>query len=57
MIIEQSYLVHQEEELRVTLSIGATLVDDNDTLESLVKRADSLMYDSKHSGRNRVTVG
>ncbi len=43
--------------LSVTLSIGATLVKADDTLQSLLQRADELMYMSKESGRNRVTIG
>jgi diguanylate cyclase (GGDEF)-like protein len=41
----------------ITISIGATLVQPNDTLESLIHRADKLMYRSKASGKNRVTIG
>jgi len=41
----------------VTVSIGATLLQRNDTPETIVNRADGLMYRSKQSGRNRVTVG
>lgn len=43
--------------LRVTISLGATLVAGDDTVESLVKRADELMYRSKQNGRDCVTVG
>lgn len=57
VVVEQSYLNHGNEILHVTLSIGATMVTDGDTIESLIKRADKLMYESKHSGRNRVTSG
>lgn len=43
--------------LAATISIGGTLVRDNDTGESLVDRADHLMYQSKANGRNRITIG
>lgn len=43
--------------LSVTVSMGATLLHAGDTSESVVKRADDLLYESKHSGRNRVSVG
>ncbi len=42
--------------LSITVSIGATLVRPEDTLQSLVERADQLMYESKRQGRNRVTL-
>ncbi len=42
--------------VRVTVSMGAAMARPEDDVTSLVKRADSLMYQSKESGRNRVTV-
>ena len=41
----------------VTLSIGATRVRAGDTPESVVARADGLMYQSKRAGRDRISVG
>lgn len=40
----------------VTLSMGATLVRGDDTPESVLARADALMYASKRAGRDRVSV-
>ncbi len=42
--------------LRITISLGATLARADDTIDSLIKRADALMYQSKKAGRNRVTA-
>lgn len=42
--------------LHVTISLGATLAQKDDTIDSLIKRADALMYRSKNAGRNRVTA-
>jgi diguanylate cyclase (GGDEF)-like protein/PAS domain S-box-containing protein len=56
-LVEQSYIIHGDEKLCVTISIGATLVIENDTVESLIKRADTLLYRSKEAGRNRLTTG
>ncbi len=39
---------------RVTISIGATLAREDDSVESLVKRADEFMYRCKATGRNCV---
>ncbi len=41
----------------VTVSIGATLAQPEDSLESLIHRADKLMYLSKSRGRNRTSIG
>lgn len=55
--IERSFLMLGEEKLIFTASLGATLARPDDTPESLVARADALMYRSKQAGRNRVTLG
>ena len=39
----------------ISASIGATVVRDNDTLVTIVKRADELMQSSKKKGKNRVS--
>jgi diguanylate cyclase (GGDEF)-like protein/PAS domain S-box-containing protein len=43
--------------LSVTISVGATLLLNTDTSESIVRRADELMYRSKLAGRNQVSEG
>lgn len=55
-LVERSRLDLNGKNLTVTLSIGGTLLHDGDTPETIVQRADQLMYQSKHAGRNRVTV-
>lgn len=54
-MIEQSVIRTRNGDEKVTISIGATLVHENDTLESLLERADALLYQSKQNGRNCVT--
>ncbi|MDF2951407.1 MAG: domain S-box/diguanylate cyclase protein [Anaerocolumna sp.] len=56
-LVENSILRKEEKELNVTISIGATLIRENDTIESMKKRADQLLYESKAKGRNCVTIG
>lgn len=55
LVIENSFIMVGKEKLSVTASIGATLAVSGDTTESVVSRADALMYKSKASGRNVVT--
>ena len=43
--------------LSTTISIGGTLVRENDSIVSVVDCADRLMYQSKTNGRNRITIG
>jgi diguanylate cyclase len=40
----------------VTLSIGVALGTSDDTLESMLARADAALYAAKRAGRNRVSV-
>ena len=40
----------------ITVSFGIALSKENDTVESILKRADDALYESKNFGRNRVTV-
>ena len=42
--------------IQVTVSIGATVVRADDTVEAAITRADLFMYNSKVSGRNRVSL-
>jgi diguanylate cyclase (GGDEF)-like protein/PAS domain S-box-containing protein len=56
-LVENSYLVHDDKTLKVTISVGATLAVENDTMETLIQRADMLMYQSKTAGKNCLTLG
>lgn len=56
-MIEHSTFTIDGREAMVTASIGATLAREGDTMKTLIKRADTLMYQSKFNGRNRVTTG
>lgn len=57
MLVEASYIQTGNDKLHVSISIGATLVCDNDSTDTLIKRADTLLYESKRAGRNRLTIG
>jgi diguanylate cyclase (GGDEF)-like protein/PAS domain S-box-containing protein len=57
ILVGYSRLDLQEKSFTVTISMGATLLLANDTPESIVRRADELLYRSKLSGRNRLSVG
>jgi diguanylate cyclase (GGDEF)-like protein/PAS domain S-box-containing protein len=56
-LVESSILTAGDQKVNVTVSIGATMAEPEDSLESLIRRADKLMYQSKSEGRNRVTLG
>jgi diguanylate cyclase (GGDEF)-like protein len=50
----ESYIF--EDNGKVTISLGVTEFKENDTEDSLIKRADNAMYEAKKKGRNRVEV-
>lgn len=56
VLVEKSFIRAGQEIISVTVSIGATCMRHEDTLETVVNRADELMYRSKLSGKNRLTV-
>jgi len=55
-LIENSYIMHENEKLNITISMGATLVNANDSIDSLIKRADTNLYKSKKVGKNCLTI-
>lgn len=57
-LIERSHIVLLSgQQVNVTVSIGVSLIQPDDSVASLIQRVDKLMYASKESGRNRVTYG
>lgn len=55
-LIEQSHVNIDGKKVGITVSIGATLVREDDTIDTIIKRADRFMYQSKQNGRNRLTA-
>jgi diguanylate cyclase (GGDEF)-like protein/PAS domain S-box-containing protein len=56
VLVRNSRLPSAAEGVSVTVSIGASMAQSADTLESLMRRADTLMYQRKGGGRNHVCV-
>ncbi len=57
-VVEDTPLVleDQPEPLRVTLSLGVAELKKEDTLDTLIRRADQALYAAKRGGRNRTEV-
>lgn len=56
MLVENSWIQKGETQVRVTVSVGATMAVPTESADDLVDRADGLMYTSKRGGRNHVTT-
>jgi diguanylate cyclase (GGDEF)-like protein/PAS domain S-box-containing protein len=56
VVVEKTLIPYNNTALNVTVSIGATTGRTVDTVDSVLKRADTLLYESKRNGRNRVTL-
>jgi diguanylate cyclase (GGDEF)-like protein/PAS domain S-box-containing protein len=56
-LIKNSFLMQGNKKLQVTISIGATMVEATDTIETLIKRADILLYECKAAGRDCIKDG
>jgi diguanylate cyclase (GGDEF)-like protein/PAS domain S-box-containing protein len=55
-LVAKSSLHVGDERIGVTISLGATLARPEDTMETLVKRADQAMYRKKLKGRNQEST-
>lgn len=55
-LVKNSSYTFNKETIRVTVSIGGTIYIDNESFTNTVERADKLMYESKQTGRDKITV-
>ena len=53
--IEECVIKFDGLEFSTTVSLGLAQVEEGDTLESVIKKADEAMYLSKADGKNRVS--
>jgi diguanylate cyclase (GGDEF)-like protein/PAS domain S-box-containing protein len=55
MLVEESWLDIDGHQVRITVSVGATMIEAGEDFAEALDRADRMMYASKAAGRNRVT--
>lgn len=56
ILLENSILSSNLDRVKISVSIGGAFPTADDSVEAIIERADRLMYQSKHSGRNRITL-
>lgn len=54
--IRKEVYIHGTQELRFTVSMGIAQLQEGETVDSWLKRADTALYESKHTGRNKLTL-
>jgi len=55
-LVASSKVLRNGDQVGVTISAGGTTARPGDTPESLLERADQMLYRSKQGGRNKVTI-
>ncbi|MBY0404793.1 MAG: diguanylate cyclase [Cyanobacteria bacterium] len=56
-MVEEGSLIHQDQELKVTVSIGMSVsLFDSMNHKEFFERADESLYECKHNGRNQVRI-
>ncbi|MGC9315216.1 MAG: diguanylate cyclase [bacterium] len=56
VLVEKSTAESNNKEISVTISIGGTLVREDDTEKTILARADGLLYKCKASGKNTILI-
>jgi len=52
--VKNNVFVHEDQEVKFTVSIGVTTMQDDDDYCSLVQRADKALYEAKDKGRDTI---
>ena len=56
MIANHEFPTTGGESIAVTMSVGLSTLRENQTLDQLIDCADKALYQSKHGGRNMVSL-
>ncbi len=56
LISTSGYELPNKEQIKVTISLGGLMYNKKDTFDSLIKKADTYMYEAKSTGRNKAVI-
>lgn len=56
LLVQESVIANGTRQIRTTISIGTTVAKSGDSEEQLIKRVDQMLYQSKSSKGNRVSM-
>ncbi|MFB3917930.1 MAG: diguanylate cyclase domain-containing protein [Terriglobales bacterium] len=56
VMVRESEVLTGNHKIAITMSVGATLAEPGDSVESLIKRSDEVLYRSKEKGGNCLTM-
>ena len=56
-LVENTEIPYKDTKFNVTISIGATFINNKYDILSIIENSDKLMYESKRKGRNCITIG
>ncbi len=54
--IRREVFVQNNKELRFTISLGISQLNKGESVSNWIKRADTALYESKNTGRNKLTL-
>lgn len=54
--VRSNTLFYKDHQIKITLSIGAAGLEEGDTLESFIERADKALYKAKSNGKDQLVV-
>lgn len=53
--VEHSHLIYSGQNIELTVSIGATMHQQNDAIDTMIKRTEEGLLKSKQAGKNKIT--
>jgi len=55
--VRKNSLLYKNDQIKITLSIGSSELDKNDSFDSFIDKADKALYKAKHNGKDQFVAG